>query len=858
MNDAFGVSKHDYTYRRTNPIFTATTKDNEGRSSPNSKIVPFKTTIHGGALYSCVVCRQKKVKCDGERPKCKSCIKFDRMCNYEETTFTEDLTLDFQYIEEKLKKVNDKITSLKLQADPDSPAGHQPPKNRADRIEKLNIGLATLLKDKLNISDSLIPVGDAAKNVNVSSIITRSALEFGCLNIDNDMLNDVLKQLFNGSVVSQAISKIHFLKRLEKNDIPLHLKLSILSLGSKLYEKHVIYKDHIYMCGTAYANKAYEELFNNPSKPTPDTILTLVILANHYLGLANTQRVSNILIDVRKLPEFIDAEDWEELEYRRRVWWLLYTSKVLSNFTLGSSNWIQIKDVCVNLPSNDIYYCRAEKSGYIPKSLLKNISNEARDKYDSFWLIVKIYIEIEMVSEFVNKRKLSFNRDNNDASMKFNYLSARLDEYDLIFRSHFSDLEIGKDQSFLLKINDNRKLARRTFTYFYCGLLARLARLVLNQNEIVITSLNPTHLSKVRKAKSVCIEMAIQIASLLKSADDFFITSRHCFSSVYSAYCAGSILLNALKIYDHNDYSLIKESYQNIFTILKKIEGYMKVAYDYEKSLRSNHNIYTKSVSANAKYLDKFPELKVTRLTKKDVHLWFVVLGSSGMSYMCCSVSSVCPKYKYVFIESWIDSEILLSRQLTSQTPKNQASDYDFNYVTYNSTILPVLNDSSNQNHSIFTDSLLISNTFTLNETEYLRFQNNSQHIQTAPQEVQCLNRSKSKKSKKPRLLKIHRIEPKIQVRPDPSQAQSSESNLVETGSEIFLDSAATNFDVNTSMTDFSNEFNFNDYLIDKQNNYQNQTIPQHVKPQSNQISISNLPILFPLNITNELTFKRK
>ncbi|OMJ25644.1 hypothetical protein AYI70_g756 [Smittium culicis] len=858
MNDSFGIYKHDYTYRQPNPIFTATSKDNDDGSSSNSKIVPFKTTTHGGALYSCVVCRQKKVKCDGERPKCKSCVKFDRMCNYEETTFTEDLTLDFQYIEEKLKIVNDKITSLKQQADPDSPAGHHPSKSRADRIEKLNIGLATLLKNKLNISDSLIPVGDAAKNVNVNSIITRSALEFGCLNIDNDMVNDVLKQIFNGSVVSQTISKIHFLKRLERNDIPFHLKLSILSLGSKLYEKHVIYKDHIYMCGTAYANKAYEEIFYNPSKPTPDTILSLVILANHYLGLSNTQRVANILIDVRKLPEFIAAEDWEELEYRRRVWWLLYTSKVLSNLTLGSSNWIQIKDVCVDLPSNDIYYCRAEKTGYIPKSIFKNIPNDARDKYDTFWLIVKIYVEIEMVSEFVNKRKLSFNRDNNDVSMKFNYLNARLDEYDLIFRSHFSDLEIGKDQSFLLKMNDNRKLARRMFTYFYCGLLIRLARLVLNQNDIVVTSLNPTHLSKVRKAKSVCIEMAIQITNLLKSADDFFINSRHCFSSVYSAYCAGSILLNALKIYDHNDYSLIKESYQNIFTILKNFEGYMKVAYDYEKSLRSNHNIYTKSVSANAKYLDKFPELKATRLTKKDAHLWFVVLGSSGMSYMCCSISSVCPKYRYVFIERWIESEILLSRQPIFQSSKNKASDYDYNYVTYNSTILPVLNDSSNQNHSMFTDSLLISNTFTLNEAEYLRFQNNPQYTQAASQGIKYSNSSKSKKSKKQRMLKIHRIEPKIQARPDPTRTQNSENKLIETGSEKILDSAPTNFDNDTVKPDFSNEFNFNDCLIDQQNNYQHLTIHQHVKPQSNQISISNLPTLFPLNITNELTFKRK
>ncbi|OLY77705.1 hypothetical protein AYI68_g8255 [Smittium mucronatum] len=811
-----------------------------------AKSAPFKTTTFGGALYSCVVCRQKKVKCDGERPKCRNCSKFDRMCNYEETSYSEDLTQDLDYIQKKLADVNLKIHNLqesaKSQSEPNS------------NIDAFNATLASVLVEKLDFSKSNSKASllneRPSDNINPDSVIDRAALEFGCPNISNDLLLETMEKAFKGTVLSFTVSRTQFINKLQNNLVPDSLKYAILAYGSKLFDEHVVYHDHLYMCGSSYADKAYKLITSDRDPPSADKILAMVILANHYFGLSDSTKAVCLVnmatkkalflrlnsIDTVKQKEFLLATEWEETEYKRRVWWFVYITRIMLNFIIGSSNWIDSKDICVNLPSNDTYFCKSDKVDYICTQNLKEMDYEARDKYDTFWLIIKIYVELDLVSSFVNRKGSDRSRNKIKSSPHFSHLNKRLDNYHQLYKTHFGEFDSNERSFGFGNFVDKNELTSKCFSYFYCGLLYRLSRLILHQSETVLYSLDPAHLIRVKEAKGVCIEMAIQIAYLTKLSDDFFFFSRYCISSCYSNYCAGSILLNALKLYDHEDYNIIKESYQNVFLVLKKTGLFMKIACEFEKALRSNYNIFMKSVTANSKYLDRFPELKITRLTKKDSQIWFVILGTSGMNFMCCSVSSDCPKYKYVFIEGWYNTEIMQTRDPSFIKSIDRLENISYDDIISASNGFPTASN--------------------LNATGYhLGSQNNPMLSCRQPirmiEEFNMNSANMFLAKKTNYIQKLKDIKPStckpIQVKPDLVDSLEASSPK-----RIKSDNDFVSFSVNTPSV--SPQTGSLDDGLSPNFMYSSRS-PSSSSSLSQQIPNSILPTLFPLDIDNELSY---
>ncbi|OMJ07563.1 hypothetical protein AYI69_g11417 [Smittium culicis] len=286
-----------------------------------------------------------------------------------------------------------------------------------------------------------------------------------------------------------------------------------------------------------------------------------------------------------------------------------------------------------------------------------------RSKNVSLRFSIQAYIEIGIVTNFLSKKSLYVKRKRKDLFQKFEYYNKRLDLFEKSLKEHCKDIVFDKQGLCPVEILSKEKMTDKYKVFLYASFIYRVARLVLHQSEVVHYSLSPIQLARSKASKAVCIDTAIEIASLLTWSSKYLHISHSSVCVCYAAYCAGSVLLNALKLYDHPNHKQIKKSYLEILDVLKFYSKSLTVSSDYDNALRYNYSIYLKSLAENKKYLDSFPELKISHLTNSDVNVWFVTIGVSPLSYLCCSVNSVCPKYNYIFVENWFKPEIMSTRK---------------------------------------------------------------------------------------------------------------------------------------------------------------------------------------------------
>ncbi|OMJ21970.1 hypothetical protein AYI69_g5593 [Smittium culicis] len=211
--------------------------------------------------------------------------------------------------------------------------------------------------------------------------LSKFALEFGYIDVGDDIIIKIIKKISPGSILSIVLSSDHIISRLKDKTLPEHMKLSILAVGSKLFDSHSFFNNHLYMCGSNYAEKAYQILIEELDKPSIDKIFSALTLIIHFDSISKFSQ-SIFLIDLANKYAYmlrlnkIDAskfktanfnQDWILQEYKRRVWWFLYVRNVVLSLNVGTVNKISPKDIAVNLPSNDYYF-----NNYNPETCIKN------------------------------------------------------------------------------------------------------------------------------------------------------------------------------------------------------------------------------------------------------------------------------------------------------------------------------------------------------------------------------------------------------------------------------------------------------------------------------------------------------
>ncbi|OMJ16395.1 hypothetical protein AYI69_g7851 [Smittium culicis] len=544
-------------------------------------------------------------------------------------------------------------------------------KSKASKIGETPNDIKNYTKDKKRYCDKI--------NTEINLLLSKSALEFGYLDIDDDLVIQVIDKILQESFLSFVLSRDYVLFRLKNNSLPLHMKYSIIAVGSKLFENHVFFNNHLYMCGTVYADKAFEILSNDLGHPCIDKIFSALILVGHYEAVSSLTRTLFLtdlsikyayllkmnIMDASKYNVSKSNDDWISLEYKRRVWWFLYLKCVAFGITFGSTNKISLKDVAVNLPSKDYLY-----HNYVTDPSLKfnkdnlphNIDDNEIEKSDRFYLLVKAYITLGISSDFLNSTRIKLSNLPDNYHLKKSHVKERILKFEDFLRSHNSYLELDQNTSLPKKSSSELFISNRYLICYVVSIMTRLATIFVNMLDIVPYSLDPKQLHRSKVAKSICIDKAIEIMTLIKWSMSSFKLVLDNITVFYAANICGVILTNPLKIPDHPKAQKIRESFKYVFVLFKKHETCLTFLYELESSVRVSDQIFQKSIDANKNFLKLFPELKISQITKQDTNLWFVKPTSSALAYLCCSVSINSPIYKYIFIQNWFKNEVIKTR----------------------------------------------------------------------------------------------------------------------------------------------------------------------------------------------------
>ncbi|OMJ20178.1 hypothetical protein AYI69_g6320 [Smittium culicis] len=681
------ISRELYNYFKTNPDLsknsfgtTDTDPSIEKKNVQGESLDLWKSMVFGNVVCSCVTCRSKKSKCDGVRPKCGTCTSFDRTCGYVESFNAGSELKNIDSLHTKILNLNKTIRSIKY-------LENLKKKYREQR--SLNKIKTSATKKKIIIDneyedidyeplDSILNESMDSLSSGIESLVITSGLEIGSLDVEDELLIEIKKKISESSLMGNVLSRKYLLLRVKNKSVPEYMKYSILSYGVKLLDNHIVFKDHLYMCGSIYAKKALDLILSENAKISADKVFSLVILATHFMGLGNiflSTRLTALaiktsltlrmnMLDISKPKWYVSSDEWMESEYKRRVWWLVYATSVVSSFMSGVAPWIQNQDICVNLPTHDFFYSgKVENIELSMERLNTNPKGTPIDKNDIFCMFVKSYIELGTVTRFINRYKLTRNENSYEYMKNFDYINKRLDSFETLYKSFFGDTPWEK-----LDINARKKSLKHIssendYLIFDCSYTYRIARLLLHRIRIPFSSLTHADLKKSKESKIICLEMALQIASLIRYSSENFPKSYGSAFFCHSAMCTGSILVNVLRLNDHPNHKQIKKSYSIVLSSFKKFGTMSAFSTFIFNRLRVNYGLFLKSVMVNNKYVDLFPELKINSISPMDIYPWFVPAGSSGNAFGCCSVTKDSPIYKHAFIENWIDPDVILLRK---------------------------------------------------------------------------------------------------------------------------------------------------------------------------------------------------
>ncbi|OMJ12801.1 hypothetical protein AYI70_g8896, partial [Smittium culicis] len=436
---------------------------------------PFKAMKIGKTFYSCSTCRERKVRCNGIRPTCNTCLMHDRICNYQENTPTE-ITKEVDSINKKLNRINaalKKISTISkaknLKVSPENMKSVEI-YNNLQELFNLKKSLNIEGRDRIRVncinknynSKESIEIQALDLDTEIGLLLSKSALEFGYLDVEDDFIIKVVEKISKECILSTILSKDYIISRIKDKSLPEYMKFSILAVGSKLFDCHTFFNDHLYMCGSTYAEKAFELLSSNLDQPNLDKIFTALALVIHYDAISKFSR-SFYLVDLARRYAYLlrmnimDAStnkgvstkaDWVFIEYKRRMWWFLYVRNVIIGLNYGSVKKISPKDIAVNLPSHDYFFHNYNSDPSLVNYKLNlesvKVDDKNRDERDELYILTKAYIELGIASDFLNKTRINILNKPKEYRLQLLAIKNRISKFEDFLRIHYSYFGLDK------------------------------------------------------------------------------------------------------------------------------------------------------------------------------------------------------------------------------------------------------------------------------------------------------------------------------------------------------------------------------------------------------------------------------
>ncbi|KAF2860056.1 hypothetical protein K470DRAFT_217813, partial [Piedraia hortae CBS 480.64] len=331
---------------------------------------------------ACMACRRKKIRCSGEKPACKHCLRSRIPCVYKFTTHKAAPRTDYMaMLDRRLKRMEDRIIKLM----PKDEQGLTAETGRAV-VKPAASPQKTPAGRKRGASQAFCDELDewAKAGVPARALLTRPATGPGLLNDGADQLpplklQEHLAEVFFNHVYGQSYYLLHkptFMCRLAQGSLPPVLVLAVCAISARFSHHPALQTEPSFLRGEQWASVAREISLRRYDTPNITIIIVYLILALHELGTCHGGRswmfggMAQRMAYALQLHRDLDHEpitgrndlSVTELEIQRRVMWSCFLMDRFSSSGTDRPLFISNQYIRAPLPIREDYF-RMEVSG---------------------------------------------------------------------------------------------------------------------------------------------------------------------------------------------------------------------------------------------------------------------------------------------------------------------------------------------------------------------------------------------------------------------------------------------------------------------------------------------------------------
>ncbi len=324
---------------------------------------------------ACIACRRKKIRCSGEKPACKHCLRSRIPCVYKVTTRKAAPRTDYMaMLDKRLKRMEDRIIKLV----PKERVGHVQnvvravvkPSSQESRKRTAGQAFRTGI-DQWAKAGAAAP-GAEARQVKAEPL-ENLVLREGADRLPPKEIQTHLAEVFFDFVYGQSYLLLHkpsFMRKLRVGAVPPVLLLAVCAVSARFSTHPQVATEPTYLRGEVWASAARDialKLYDVPDL----TILTVyLILGLHEFGTCQggrswmlggmAQRMAYALV-LHKDPDYEPSDKLQRLsftdkEIRRRLMWACFTMDRFNSSGTNRPMFAPEQYIRTHLPVKEQYF----------------------------------------------------------------------------------------------------------------------------------------------------------------------------------------------------------------------------------------------------------------------------------------------------------------------------------------------------------------------------------------------------------------------------------------------------------------------------------------------------------------------
>ncbi|KAF2734848.1 zinc finger transcription factor 1 [Polyplosphaeria fusca] len=242
---------------------------------------------------ACIACRRKKIRCSGEKPACKHCLRSRIPCVYKVTTRKAAPRTDYMaMLDKRLKRMEDRVIKLIPKDSLPSVSGvgrsvvkpalpGAPPKTPTTKKRIADEAFGNEL-DEWSKSKAANPDGSRTRDNDDQTLLTE-----GADSLPSKEMQEHLAEIYFDYIYGQSYPLLHkpsFMRKLANGSVPPVLMLAICAISARFSTHPQLRSEPVFLRGDNWAERARDISLKRFDSPNITILIVYLLLGLHEFG----------------------------------------------------------------------------------------------------------------------------------------------------------------------------------------------------------------------------------------------------------------------------------------------------------------------------------------------------------------------------------------------------------------------------------------------------------------------------------------------------------------------------------------------------------------------------------------------